>query len=151
MFEVGSSKNCFDGGLIVMFNFLSGEWMDEYYLESFDDYVVLIKVQDKIGGNGVGGVILVIFFLLGWDLRGFGEVFGEFYNMKKIISYGFYNMIEFIDCFDFFNDGDDDEDGGGGGFLLWVVFVFGVIIGLIVIVIVIVFFCFWKCCGIFKN
>jgi hypothetical protein len=149
--EVGSSKNCLDGGPIVMFNLSSGEWMDEYHPESFDDYAVPTKVQDKIGGNGAGGATLVTPSPSGWDSRGLGEVFGESYNMKKITSYGPYNTTESTDRPDLPNDGDDDEDGGGGGLPSWVAPVLGVIIGLIVIVTATVLFCLWKRRGIFKN
>lgn len=150
--EAGDSGgSCLDGGPIVTFNLSSGEWMDEYNPEKFDDYAVPTKVQDKIGGNGAGGATLVTPSPSGWAARGLGEIFGESYDMKKIATYGPYNTTESTDRPNLPNDGDDDGGGGGGGLPSWVGPVLGVIIGLIVIITGTVLFCLWKRRGIFRH
>lgn len=149
--EAGSSIGCLDGGPIIMFNLSSGEWMDEYHPEKFDEYAVPSKVQDKIGGDGAGGATLARPSPSGWATRALGEVFEESYDFDKITTYGPFNATETGRPNLPGDDDDDDDSGGGGGLPSWVAPVIGVIIGLIVVITAIVLFCLWKRRGIFKN
>ncbi|KAI9903894.1 hypothetical protein N3K66_000423 [Trichothecium roseum] len=138
------------GDIVRNFNLSSGEWLESYHPDDYDDYSVPEQVFKVIGGDASGGGDSEP--KDGFDDDGLKDIFGEMYDTSKIQQYGPFPVAEGEK--DRPNLPGDDGDGNkknGGGLPGWVAPVLGVILGLIAITTAVVFLCLYRRRKIFKN
>lgn len=145
----GNTVDCV-GDIVRNFNLSSGEWLESYHPDDYDDYSIPEQVFKVIKGDASGGGDSEP--KDGFDDDGLKDIFGETYDMSKIQQYGPFPVAEGEK--DRPNLPGDDGDGNkkkGGGLPGWVAPVLGVILGLIAVTTAIVFLCLYRRRKIFKN